>query len=148
MELYTLSSKFLPQESVGQFTSAIWTERYFSAGDLQLVVQAIPSQIDKLAKGTMVGLRGTKEIMMIETQSVEDGLLTVTGSSLLEFLNSRQAWFWNPDYNPLEPTGALAAEYTKDNLTAGQIISDAVDKMVINPTDYLSSWASINLDWP
>lgn len=148
MELYTLSSKFLPQESVGQFTSAIWTERYFTAGDIQLVVHAVPSQIEKLAKGTMLGLRGTKEIMMIETQSVEDGLLTVTGSSLLAFLNSRQAWFWNPEYKTDEPTSPLASEYTKDNLTAGQIISDAVDKMVINPTVYVSSWAPINLDWP
>src|SRR3954451_2978030 len=99
MELYTLSSKFLPRDSIDQFTSAIWTERYFSAGDVQLVVQAIPSQIEKLAKGTLLGLRGTKEIMMLNTQSVEDGLLTVTGSSISKFLNEREALFQNSEYN-------------------------------------------------
>lgn len=147
MELYTLSSRFLPKESVGQFTSAIWTERYFSAGDVELVVHAIPSQIDRLSKGTLLGLRGTKEIMMIDTQSVEDGLLKVTGSSISKFLDERQAWFTNPEYDGSDAATRLSAEYTSDTQTAGQLISNAVNALVINPVPYGPPWGSINLDW-
>lgn len=147
MELYTLSSKFLPRDSIDQFTSAIWTERYFSAGDVELVVQAIPSQIEKLAKGTLLGLRGTKEIMMLDTQSVDDGLLKVTGSSISKFLNEREAWFQNSEYDGSDTTVKLAAEYTDDSKTAGQFISGLVNMLVINPATYGSHWAPINLDW-
>jgi hypothetical protein len=147
MELYTLSNRFLPKYSITQFTSAIWTERYASAGDFELVVQPNPSMIDRLAKGTFLGLRGTKEIMQVETQSLENGLLTVKGASLPNFLNERAAWFANPEYDGTDTTAKLSAEYTEELTTAGQIISTAVSNLVIHPTPFGSYWAPINLDW-
>jgi Siphovirus ReqiPepy6 Gp37-like protein len=143
MELYTLTSKFIPKHSISEFISVIWTERYSSAGDVELVIPAIPSNIAMLAPGRFLGLRGTKEIMLLETQSIEDGLLTVTGSSIVTFLNERVAWFRNPGY---DGTGPITDEYT-DLTTAGQFISNAINTLVINPVNFTSSWVLVNLDW-
>ena len=147
MELHTLSSKFLPKDRISEFTSAIWTERYSSAGDVQLVVKPIPSMIDLLAKGTFLGLRGTKEVMRIETHSIENGLLTVTGSSLPKFLNQRPAWFVNPAYDGTDTTVKLSGEYAEESTTAGQLIATVVSKLVISPVAFSGHWTNINLDW-
>jgi hypothetical protein len=142
LDIYTLTRGFLPRYLISEFTSAIWTERYFSAGDIQLVVPAIPSMIQKLAPGTFLGLRGTKEIMIAETQSIENSLLTVSGSSLPNFLDEREAWFQSPTAEAPYVSQFVATT------TAGQHISNAVDKMVINPANFPSGWpTNVNLDW-
>jgi hypothetical protein len=143
MDFYTLTKSFIPREIVGEFVSAVWTERYSSAGDVELVTPATPSMVRKLTPGTFLGLRGTKEIMMLDTQSIENDLLTTSGVSLPKFLDERVAWFSNPDTSG---TG-LFAEYTSDTLTAGQLISSAVEKMVANPVIFPPTFININLDW-
>jgi hypothetical protein len=97
MYLYTLTPGFIPKDIITEFISAVWTERYSSSGDVQLVTPATADMMGKLAKGTFLGLRGTKEIMLLDTQSIEEGLLTVTGKSLLEFLLTqviRTSFMW------------------------------------------------------
>src|SRR5881394_465762 len=147
MELYTLDAHFLPNQFIDPFASVIWTERYSSAGDVQLVVPANPSMMDILAQGTFLGLRGNKEIMVIETQTVEKGLLTVTGSSLVKFLNEREAWFPNPAYDGSDTNVPLAAAYTNDTLKPGDFLADVLNRTVISPSAFGSYWAPINLDW-
>jgi hypothetical protein len=142
MYLYTLKPNFLPKEPIGEFISAIWTERYSSAGDVQLVTPATPEMIQKLAHGTRLGLRGTKEIMLLDTHSIEDGLLTVTGQSLLKFLDERPAYFENPDASSEQHTAALTQD-TK----AGLLIAFAVNRMVITPIPFEDSSVPFNLDW-
>jgi hypothetical protein len=139
MDFYTLTKSFIPREIVGEFVSAVWTERYSSAGDVELVTPATPSMVRKLTPGTFLGLRGTKEIMMLDTQSIENDLLTTSGVSLPKFLDERVAWFSNPDTSG---TG-LFAEYTSDTLTAGQLISSAVEKMVANPVIFPPTFINI-----
>lgn len=146
MELYTLTREFFPKDFISEFTSLIWTERYSSAGDVQLVVNPLPSVITALAPGTLLGLRGVKEIMMVENQSIENGLLTVTGSSLVKFLNQREAWFPNPAYDGTDTTVSLSADYSATQ-TIGQFLADVVNKTVINPVAFGSYWAPINIDW-
>jgi hypothetical protein len=146
MELYTLTRGFFPKEFISEFTSLIWTERYSSAGDVQLVVDPIPSTVAALAPGTLLGLRGVKEIMMVENQSIENGLLTVTGSSLVKFLNQREAWFPNPAYDGTDTTVNLSADYSATE-TIGQFLADVVNMTVINPIAFTSYWAPINIDW-
>ena len=124
MQLYTLTKSFMPNSLIGNFISAIWTERYSAAGDVQIVTPATPDMIDLLSEGTFLGLRGTREIMLLETQSIEQGLLTVTGKSLIEFLNARHAQF--PE----------AEEFTLNNLSAGAFIAEVVRKIAINPIYY------------
>lgn len=89
MDLYTLNTAFGKNVVIDEFTSVVWTERYSTSGDVNLVVEATPQSIVDLKEGTFLACEGTEEVMIIDTQSIENGLLTVTGYSLLEFLNQR-----------------------------------------------------------
>jgi hypothetical protein len=142
VQLYTLTSSFIPRDIVTDFVSAIWTERYSAAGDVQIVAPATPDMIDLLSQGTFLGLRGVKEIMILDTQSIEDGLLTVTGQSLPKFLDERMGWFKDTDVE----TEALVGDFVATT-TAGQLIANAVDKTVINPAPFGLGFASVDLDW-
>ena len=124
MEAYTLDRNFIRQSVVDVFDSFIWTERYYGNSDMRLVVAASKEAIDLLAPGTFVELDGSKEIMIIEEQHVKDGLVTVTGISLLLWLNNRfirasvahEDRYWNiADMKP------------------GQIMWKIIDEMVVNP---------------
>lgn len=147
MDLYTLSDQFLDKDIVDEFVSAIWTERYSAAGDVQLVVPATTEMIDKLSDGTYLALRGSKEVMILETQSIEDGLMTVVGETLPGFLNQRVAWFTNPDYDSASEGSPKIVDYT-ETTTAGQFLANVVDKMVIHPVAFSGiDYGSVNLDW-
>jgi hypothetical protein len=100
MELWTLGEDFQPRTIVEPYISAIWTERYTSAGDVQLQVLAPSILADELSRGRFLAMRGSKEIMVIEERTIEKGVLTATGPSLVRFFNEREAWFANPDYDP------------------------------------------------
>jgi hypothetical protein len=147
VDIYTLGSKFLPKNHVNEFVSAIWTERYFSAGDCEIVVAATQDMIEMLAPGTFLWTRGSKEVMYVETHSIEKGLLTVKGSGLLKFLDERQAWFRNLENDGSDPNTTLVAELSSEVMTAGQLISQAVYQTVIAPTPFGSHWTNANLDW-
>lgn len=145
MDLYTLSDTFLAKDDVDGYISAIWTERYSTAGDCQLVLPATQDNLDKLADGTMLALRGTDEVMQLETQSIENNLLTVVGNTLTGFLNQRLAWF----ANPADSTAAnRIADYTETNVPLGQFLADIVSKMVINPIALAGDYAPADLNWP
>lgn len=147
MELYTMTSKFLPKDRVNEFTSAIWTERYFTAGDVQLVVPPTPKMIEMLKPGTFLWRRGGMELMELKNHQIKDGLLTVTGESVLKFLNERVAWFKNTEMDGTDLTVPRTAELTSDVLTAGQLISQAVDDTVISATPFTSYWSDANIEW-
>jgi len=139
MDLYTLSSNFLPSVDIDQFVSAIWTERYSAAGDVQLVVPATKDNIATLADGTFLGLRGSKEVMILETQSIENGLMTIVGSDLLSFLRNRYVWSLN--------SGEIG-DYVSWGYPTGKIIADLVSAMVIAPVPFSgSSVDNLNLNW-
>lgn len=128
MDLYTLDSGFLKNNVIDQFSSVVWTERYSDPGDVSLVVDPTPSMISQLAEGTFLALSGSNEVMILSTQSIEDGKLTVTGFSLLEFLRQRAII-------PLS-----AAEYTSkswiiEGLVPGTLLSYIVDKRCISILD-------------
>lgn len=145
MDLYTLTDQFLTNEPIDDFVSAIWTERYSVAGDCQLVVPASQELIDKLAPGTHLALRGSKEVMTLETQSIEKNLLTIVGKTLPGFLNERYAWFQKPVTLVDAPK---IIDYTDTTRKPGEFIAHVVDKMVINPVPMVNGYATANLDWP
>lgn len=150
MDLYTLTETFLADQVVDEYTSAIWTERYSSAGDVQLVVPATTEMMTKLADGTFLALRGSNEVMILKTQSIENKLMTVKGLALPEFLNERISWFKNPDRTSDSDTsnGDKIVDYTDDTKKAGEFIADVVTKMVISPTTIPgAAFLNVNLDW-
>lgn len=144
MDVYTLTENFLPKDFVDQFASAIWTERYSSSGDAQLVLGASEENIEKLKPGTYLALRGSDEVQEIHSQNIEDGLLTVNGTTLDQaILNQR--YFWQR--NMIDPSvGVRISDYV-ETTTPGQLISDSVYNMVISPTAFPSDYGESNLDW-
>lgn len=142
MDLYTLSENFLPEEVVDEFSSVIWTERYSSAGEVQLVVPAYPEYLEMLREGTYLGMTGTREIMELQTQSIENKQLTVIGKTLLAYLDERMHWTrTNEDSQPI-------GDLTVNSAKLGELLADRVDKMVIHPVPFTGSpWDHLNLNW-
>lgn len=133
MDLYTLDSLFGPAVNVDEFISAIWTERYSAAGDLQLVVPATADNVDVLREGTKLGLRGSNRVMEIETQSIKNKLLTLTGNDVLGFLDQRMMWNANPFESDVN-------ERVKDFVVDGMSAADAVAGVVYNMIGNSSSF--------
>lgn len=146
MDLYTLTDTFLAKDVIDEYISAIWTERYSQAGDVQIVTAASSEIVSKLQEGTYLALRGSKEVMIIDTASVEDKKLTVVGSTLPVFLNERIAWF----YNSADPSAApesRVSDYTSDDVGAGEFIANVVNLCVIDPFIFTGDYADANLEW-
>lgn len=135
-----MNENFLSDKNVDEFVSAIWTERYTSAGEMQLVMRPTPEWISALAPGTFVGLVGSKDVMIVETHSIENGLLTIAGRDLLTFLDERMVWFRNPDSSSED----LIVDYSATD-TPGHFLADVVNKMVIAPAAIPTT--ALNLDW-
>ena len=89
MELFTLDRKFLKQDDIDTFHSAIWTDRYYGDGDIELHVPATKDWIEKLKEGTFIGERDSDDVMILETVEIEEGKLKATGITLLKWLNNR-----------------------------------------------------------
>lgn len=146
MDLYTLKNTFVPKAVVDDYNSAIWTERYYRSGDCQIVLPASSKNITDLKEGTYLALRGSKEVMEIQTTSIEDKLLTVVGKTLDEgILNRRFAWFRNPS-----SAGGFqerVADYVANTYKPGEFIAHIVDLIAINPVPFEDAWEPANLDW-
>lgn len=90
MEFFTLDREYVKQDVIDQFKSAIWTERYYGDSDVELIVPTTLENLQMLANGTFLGCIGSDELMILETQDLqEDGTTKVTGISLLKWLNNR-----------------------------------------------------------
>lgn len=143
MELYTLNpSTFIPMKLVDGFISAIWTERYFKCGDVQLIVPATSEMYELLPEKTLLALRGSKEVMLLDTQNIKDGLMTISGKTLDFFLNERMAWFKNTD----ESEGASSTAEYVETTSAGQFMANVVNATVISPVDQWTGTGP-DLDW-
>lgn len=145
MDLFTLTENFLADEMVDNYNSAIWTERYSKAGDFQIVAPATEEVVAMLAPGKFLGLRGSQEVMIIETQQIEDKLVTVIGQSLVTFLNQRFLWVKNPASS--DPDQRVA-DLTDTTRTPGEFISNLVYITVIDTTAFTGiGWVDANLEW-
>ena len=143
MDLYTLTDTFLAKDVVDEYISAIWTERYSSAGEVQLVVPATLESLEKLKEGTFLALRGSQEVMLLESASIEDRKLTVVGNALPMFLNERYAWFKGPSSDIEE----RVADFTADDMPPGEFISEIVNLMVINPSPFTGLYDPADIEW-
>lgn len=114
MEGYTLTRDFERDAVIDAFDSFIWTERYYGDSEVQIVVPATSANIAMLTEGTFVELDGAPEVMILETKNIDkEGKLTVTGISLLKWLNSR----------PIRQTAAHEDRYWNlEGFTAGQTL--------------------------
>lgn len=144
MDLYTLSDTFLADQPVDEYVSAIWTERYTSAGDFQLVLAQNQANLDLLPEGRFLALRGSPEVMIVETLELENNTIKVSGSSLVSFLNQRFLWSANPASSAADERIANRVSKT---LKPGEFISDLVNRYAIAPTAFTGSYVDANLNW-
>lgn len=94
MELLTLDSNYQPAELVERYASLLWTERYSTVGDFQLVTTDVERMLNLLPLESLVSLRESTVPMLVEVHKVEKGLngapvLTVTGRSFESVLERR-----------------------------------------------------------
>jgi hypothetical protein len=129
MDLYTLDSNFLKTDVVDDFSSVIWTERNYRAGDVTLVTDASDKNMQMLAEGTRLALQGSKEVMILETQSIEHDVLTVTGSSLLAFLQHRAL---------RHLVKQDERHWARSGRTPAQHMGDIITNLIINDPSHIS----------
>lgn len=90
MELFTLNPIDLNLDKmIESYESLIWTERFIEPGDTRIVVPASRAMYKQLAPGTLVRLSASREPMLLETRSIEDGMMTVTGKTVEAFFEHR-----------------------------------------------------------
>lgn len=71
MEFFKLDSSYLPSTTVRDFDSLIWTERFETAGEFQLVVENDVSILTTLPIGSLVSHTDTTEVMLVENHEID-----------------------------------------------------------------------------
>jgi hypothetical protein len=96
MELLTLDDDYQPSEMVERYGSLIWTERYFTTGDFQLVTTDVQRMLQLLPLETAVCIRESTVPMIVEVHEIKKPknsapVLKVTGRSFESVLERRAA---------------------------------------------------------
>lgn len=90
MLLYTLGGPdWMKDIPIDSFSSLIWTERYNAAGDVTLTMPEDSDLAGSISEGTYLHLPVSREVMLIDTVSTENGIIKYTGQSLAGFLAQR-----------------------------------------------------------
>lgn len=98
MEFLVKGTDFLPLTMVDVYTSAIWTERLWEAGDFQIVLPLGTPAVEALQPGNYLELEGSDRTMIVEglvpetDNSEGTRVITVTGRSLESILERRIVW--------------------------------------------------------
>lgn len=94
MKLFKLNSSQLPGDTVQKFESLVWSERYQSSGDFQLVVENDITVLTALPLGVLISHTDTNEVMMVENHEIgRDAAkklkITLSGRSFETFSEER-----------------------------------------------------------
>jgi hypothetical protein len=96
MELMTLDANNQPHKLIEDYDSLIWTERFNTVGDFQLIGGDSAKLLNLLPEGTRVTLRESNIAMVVETHVIErkkrsPEKITITGRSFESILDRRVA---------------------------------------------------------
>lgn len=153
MDIYTRdATTFQKKDIIDDFVSIVWTDRYTEAGECRLVVKETADMKAKLYPGVFLSIPESDEVMILETRSIEDGLLTLSGPSLLGFLKNR--FIYDP-VNEFVVGGEVTAPrrvqgYNWIDNEVGEIITLTVRNFVIEPSYYPAfngDDPDLQLDW-
>lgn len=94
MELMTLNASNQPDKLVENYDSLIWTERFNTVGDFQLIAGDSAGFMSLLPEGTRVTLRETNVVMVVETHKIERKkrqaeTITIVGRAFESILDRR-----------------------------------------------------------
>lgn len=96
MEYYTLTPTLQKNELIQGFKSVIWTERYNTPGEFQIVTKSSFNARSQLAVGTRITRQGSTYVGVVDTLAdAEDDagvrLITATGKFMEQLLEDRAA---------------------------------------------------------
>lgn len=133
MEIYILDVAFRRVNVVDTFESLIWTERFASSGDFEIVLHSTRENRKLFVSGVKLAINESYRVMSVET--VEDtvdvegrALLTVKGPSLEMILDDRVAadffgdTFNNPAWILTGTPAAIARKIFNDICALGQLM--------------------------
>lgn len=122
MQLYIKNKSFETIALIDEYTSVIWTKRYFTCGDFELYLPVTSKLLEILAIGNYVYRLDDDAVMVIEkieiTTDAESGnYLIVSGRSLGSIIGRRIVW-----------------NMTSFDMPVADIIKYLLNANVINPT--------------
>lgn len=137
MEVYILDSLLRRVDVVDRFESLIWTERYSSAGEFELILRSDNQSRSRFTKGKKLALNTSHRVMTVETvQDIKDEegkqVLKVRGPSLEALLQDRVAkdtmsnLTTEPKWVLTGTPGAIARQIFNDICVLGNLSPDDV----------------------
>lgn len=122
--LYVLDNDFIQFYAISEFTSLIWTERYWGYGDFELEVLYDLDILKNVKIGHYITLGGSNNIMVIESMSISyeidnkgNRYIIYKGRSMESIFDRRVMW----------------GEWFYEEVDAQEIIMDLIDKCIISP---------------
>lgn len=136
MDFLTLDSalasttRFQPTRLIENYSSLIWTERYWSSGDFELITADVERTLQALPLESFVAIRESTVPMIVESHKIDKpkgkgAVLTVKGRSF-ESVLERRATFSEVNRNAAPPRTAESVRITASK------VSDAGYKMMRN----------------
>lgn len=123
--VFILDRSYITKAIIDEFKSCVWTERYDSAGDFELVVPASKDVASKIQINDYVSIKESDVIMIVETVELQSDAeagdyLVYSGRSLESILARRIIW------------GVF-----KKNQEANfqEVVKEVLTKSFINPTN-------------
>jgi hypothetical protein len=94
MQVFKLNATHNPSDSVNDFETLVWTERYQEAGDFKLEVKNDISILTALPKGCLISHTDTREVMIVENHEIKRDSdknlkVTLSGRSFETFAENR-----------------------------------------------------------
>jgi hypothetical protein len=146
MDLFTIDDiTWLPTGApIRHYESLIWTDKFFEPSEMELETYAVSATLDKIGVGTLLAIRQSKEVVMVEgiTISTDDrGVekLKVIGKSLTSYLEHRSVGY--------SRAGKYQMARAYSNLDAGLLVLynsfvnlDAFDLTTLQPSAYKSPY--------
>ncbi len=140
MDLLILNSAFQKIGVIDTFESLIWTDRYYGAGDFELLTSPTPSILSTLSQGAYGAIEESDHLMVIEdlhikTDPVSGNKLIAKGRSLESILDRRI--IWNPIRFESEPIQysifTLLNEHAINPLNESRKIDNLVFQFSVDP---------------
>lgn len=97
MNLYVLDRNLAAVAVIDTYTSLIWTDRYYEAGDFELCIPIGKDLLNYIKQDYYIWRQDSEHVMiiekiLIETDAEDGNKLTVTGRSLESILDRRVVW--------------------------------------------------------
>lgn len=100
---------------VDSFNTLIWTDRYNAYGDVTLTLPDTPANRAQITEGIFLQMPLSPNIMLIESVSIKEGVITAIGTDLVNFFRNRlfrSGWQGTTDSWQFTATPAYAVIYT------------------------------------